>query len=131
VCKYVNQVFFDIKTLDEEKHEEATGVGNERILDNLRRLCEAFPELPVTVRTPVVPAFNDSAEEIRAIVDFLDDLPGSVGYELLPYHRFGEAKYAQLGKVYPYRDLEPPGSEQIRALERILRREDEAVKDRH
>jgi pyruvate formate lyase activating enzyme len=131
VCRYVSQVFFDIKTVDEEKHREATGVGNVGIRKNLRRLCEAFPELPVTVRTPVVPGFNDSPEDIRAIVDFLDELPGSVSYELLPYHRLGEAKYRQLGKVYRLRGLEPPPAGKMAALRRILKREEEAVRDRH
>jgi len=126
VCKYVNQIFFDIKILDEEKHEVGTGVGNERILKNLRRLCETFPELPVTVRTPVVPSFNDSPEDIKAIMDLLDDLPGSVGYELLPYHRFGEAKYAQLGMVYTYRGVEPPDAEQMEVLREVVRREEES-----
>ena len=131
LCKHVNQVFFDIKTLDEKKHEEATGVGNERILENLRRLCEAFPELPITVRTPVVPDFNDSPEDIRAIVDFLDELPGSVAYELLPYHRLGETKYEQLGKVYCLCGLEPPGAEKMETLKQILGREEGAGTDRH
>jgi len=130
-CKYVDQVFFDLKIMDKEKHEEATGVGNERILKNLRRLCETFPELPVTVRTPVVPNFNDSPEDIRAIVDFLDELPGSVAYELLPYHGFGEVKYAQLGKAYRLCGLEPPGAGQMEALRQVLRREAEDGTDRH
>jgi pyruvate formate lyase activating enzyme len=123
-CKHLNQVFFDIKILDKEKHEEGTGVGNERILENLRRLCETFCELPVTVRTPVVPNFNDSPEDIRAIVEFLNDLPSSVDYELLPYHRFGEAKYDQLGMFYPYCGVEPPAAEQMEDLRQILRREE-------
>jgi pyruvate formate lyase activating enzyme len=130
VCKHVNQVFFDIKILDEKKHTEGTGVGNEGILKNLRRLCETFPGLPVTVRTPVVPNFNDSPEDIRAIQHFLNDLPGSVGYELLPYHRFGEAKYAQLGMVSPCCGIEPPEAEKMEDLRQILRGEEESGPDR-
>jgi pyruvate formate lyase activating enzyme len=130
LCKYVDQVFFDLKTLDEEKHQKATGVGNEGILENLRRLCETFPELPVTVRTPVIPNFNDSREAIRAIVDFLNELPGRVVYELLPYHRFGEAKYTQLGKEYHLSGLEPPGAERMEALKEVLGREERAGRDR-
>jgi pyruvate formate lyase activating enzyme len=119
----VNHVFFDVKALDRGKHQEGVGTGNERILENLEKLRETFPELPVTVRTPVVPDFNDSPEDIRAIAAFLDRLPGGrVEYELLPYHRFGESKYDQLGKVYPLQGLEPPGKEQIEDLRQILGR---------
>ena len=122
VCRHVNQIFFDLKTLDGRKHEEATGVGNGRILDNLRKLCATFPEMPVVVRTPVVPDFNDSPEDIRNIAEFLEALPGTVAYELLPYHRFGEGKYQQLGRVYPLAGLEPPCKERMEALRRTTRR---------
>ena len=124
VCRLVNHVFFDVKALDREKHEEGAGVGNERILENLGRLRETFPELAVTVRTPVIPDFNDAPEDIMAIASFLDRLPGGrVEYELMPYHRFGESKYSQLGKLYPLQGLAPPQREQIEDLRRILRRE--------
>ncbi len=119
VCRHVNQVFYDVKSMDSERHREGTGVGNERILANLRRLSEAFPELPVVVRTPVIPGFNDSPAEIRAIAAFVGGLPRPVGYELLPYHRFGEAKYRGLGRDYPLRELEPPSPERMAALSRI------------
>jgi pyruvate formate lyase activating enzyme len=122
-CRLVNHVFFDVKALDRRKHEEGVGVGNERILENLGRLRETFPELPVTVRTPVVPDFNDSPEDIRAIAAFLDRLNGGrVEYELLPYHRFGESKYSQLGKAYPLQGLEPPAKEHIEDLRQLLGR---------
>jgi len=124
VCRLVNHVFFDVKALDREKHEEGAGVGNERILENLGRLRETFPELAVTVRTPVIPDFNDAPEDIRAIASFLDRLPGGrVEYELMPYHRFGESKYSQLGKLYPLQGLAPPQREQIEDLRQILSRD--------
>lgn len=119
VFRHANQVFYDVKAMDSEKHREATGVGNERILENLRRLCDAFPTLPIVVRTPVIPGFNDSAADIRAIAAFVGGLPRPVPYELLPYHRFGEAKYRELGRDYPLPELEPPSEEQMAALSRI------------
>jgi pyruvate formate lyase activating enzyme len=116
VCAHVNQIFFDIKSMDPVKHRRNVGVENGPILDNFRRLCEAFPDLAVTVRTPVIPDFNDSPEDIRAIADFIDSVAGACPYELLPYHRFGEPKYHQLGKAYPLCDLVPPPDEHMRIL---------------
>jgi pyruvate formate lyase activating enzyme len=127
VCRHVDQVFYDVKTLDPERHREWTGVGNERILANLRRLCETFPELPVVVRTPVVPGFNDDVGSIRAIADFLERLPRPVRYELLPYHGFGESKYAQLGRSYALAGLEPPARARMAELARVA---EEARRDR-
>lgn len=121
-CRLVDHVFFDVKALDCATHEEGAGVGNRRILENLGRLRESFPGLPVTVRTPVIPGFNDAPGQIRAIAAFLNELPGDpVAFELLPYHRFGESKYSQLGKTYPLEGLEPPLKEQIEDLREILK----------
>lgn len=119
-CGHLDQLFFDIKCLDPIRHERGTGVVNPVILENLRRVREGFPELPITVRTPVVPGFNDSAEEIGAIARFLESLPGHLSYELLPYHRFGEVKYRQLGREYPLPELAPPSPEQMKRLRELM-----------
>jgi pyruvate formate lyase activating enzyme len=120
VCHHVDEVFYDVKCLDAARHRRGTGIGNERILENLRRLCEVFPTLRVTVRTPVIPGFNDAPEAIRAVVDFLNELPGSLCYELLPYHRFGEPKYTELGLAYPLPGVEPPSAARMADLNRIV-----------
>ena len=51
----------------------------------------------MTVRTPVIPDFNDNEAEIGAILSFLAPLP-PVSYELLPYHRLGSEKYRFLDR---------------------------------
>jgi pyruvate formate lyase activating enzyme len=122
-CRLLNHAFFDVKILDRMKHEQWTGVGNEVILENLQRLRTRFPELPLTVRTPVVPGFNDSPADIRAIAAFVEGLPGvPPEYELLPYHRFGESKYRHLGRIYPLDGLRPPSQEHIEDLRQLLKR---------
>jgi pyruvate formate lyase activating enzyme len=119
VCRHLDQVFYDVKSLDSAKHEDHVKVGNRLILGNLRRLCEHFPELPIVVRTPIIPGFNDSPEDVRAIAGLVNDLPGSRRHELLPYHGFGGPKYRQLGWEYPLRDLEAPTEEQMARLRKF------------
>lgn len=119
-CRSANQIFYDIKSLDSEKHKSETGVDNKPILKNLRRLCVSFPKRPITVRTPIVPGFNDSPEDVAAIADLLGKLSGSIEYELLPYHKFGEPKYRQLDKEYPLHGLEPPQQEAMAVLKGTL-----------
>lgn len=116
VCKHVDQVFYDVKSADSAKHEAHVQVGNELILRNLRKLCEHFPDLPIVVRTPIIPGFNDSPEDVGAIARSVSDLPGSRRHELLPYHGFGEPKYRRLGKDYSLRGLEAPTEEQMARL---------------
>ncbi len=90
-------IYFDIKAIDADRHIAWTGGNNRAILSNLERLADAFPRLAVTVRTPVIPGFNDDEAEIGAILSFLARLP-SVSFELLPYHRLGSEKYRFLDR---------------------------------
>ncbi len=101
--KYCNMLMFDIKSLDSAKHKEFTGVGNELILENFKAVRAAYPKMKIRVRTPVVPGFNDTVEDIQAIVDFLKDY--DVEYEVLPYHRLGTQKYTNIGMEYTLGDI--------------------------
>lgn len=102
-ARHLDELMYDVKCFDTRMHKKWTGVDNAVILENLARVREDFPDLPIRVRTPVIPGFNDNEEEIRAIRVFLDTLSG-VEYELLPYHRMGEAKYAYLSRRYELAD---------------------------
>lgn len=97
--RYLNSIYYDIKSVDKMAHNGHVGASNELILSNLTRLKETFPELLVRVRTPVIPGFNDSKEAIAEIVDFIRDM-FNVDYELLAYHRMGSPKYGYLGRNY-------------------------------
>ncbi len=103
-CGLLRELLFDIKVIDARKHKEATGVDNTLILENFRRVMEAFPKLSVCVRTPVIPGVNDTPEDIEAILDFLRPYP-RVTYELLAYHRLGTQKYAFLDREVPMGDV--------------------------
>ncbi len=97
---YLDYVMFDIKLMDEKKHIQYTGGSNRLILENIKILFEEFPHIPKRIRTPVIPTVNDTEEEIGAIREFLSPY-SNFTYELLPYHRFGQNKYAMLGRNYP------------------------------
>lgn len=99
-AKYLDTILFNIKSMDTVKHKMYTGFGNERILDNFYKLCRDYPNVAKKVRTPIIPGFNDSEEDIEAILEFIQDKP-NVSYEALPYHIFGKGKYKALGREYP------------------------------
>ena len=106
-CGLIDTLLFDIKCMDPERHKAHTGVSNHTILDNFRRICDAFPQLSIIVRTPLIPGFNDNEGDIEAILKFIPDIP-NVTYELLPYHRFGNRKYTYLGRECPMSDAVLP-----------------------
>ncbi len=123
VCNRVNQTFFDIKSINPQKHRLWTHVDNKLILDNFTRLVKTFPTMPLTVRTPIIPDFNDSGEDIALIRDFLRRTAPSARHELLAYHRFGEPKYQQLGKQYELAGVEPPSQETMTLLRSRARKQ--------
>ena len=111
---YLDLYLMDIKHMDSAKHKEYTGVGNERILENARKIAESGVEL--IIRTPVIPGFNDTPEDIKAISHFAKTLPGVREHHLLPYHRLGSDKYDGLGRKYSLKEIEPPSKEKMEYL---------------
>ena len=119
ICRHANRVFYDVKSMDAEKHMAFTGVSNGQILENLSRLSSRCPEIPIVARTPVIPGFNDRGKDISAILKFLRSIKTLKDYELLPYHKFGIPKYRQLGKTYLCPDRTPPSQESMERLRAI------------
>ncbi|MBJ7221511.1 MULTISPECIES: glycyl-radical enzyme activating protein [unclassified Brenneria] len=108
VAGYADAVYFDVKSLSDIRHRRFTRRGNRRILTNLLRLRRAFPGLPIHVRTPLIPGFNATWDDIKPIIDFILPL-AQVSYEILPYHRLGRDKYRLLGRDYfPAEQRLPP-----------------------
>lgn len=110
----VDLVMMDIKHMDSTVHRDATGVPNERILANARRLGEQ-PQ-PLIVRTPIVPGVNDTPADVATIADFVAGLPNLLYYELLPYHPMAKSKYRSLDLDYRGEDLPTPSAAQMAEL---------------
>ena len=62
VLPYVDVFSYDIKVWDSQRHKEATGVSNELILENLRKLTDAGAS--VFIRTPVIMEWNGTISRI-------------------------------------------------------------------
>lgn len=89
VLEYVDLVLYDLKHMDPLEHEKATGVSNNLILDNARKICHESRS-SLMIRIPIIPGFNDSLENMKSTAAFiLKDLNASISIHLLPYHRLG------------------------------------------
>lgn len=95
----IDYVLIDLKHHDSARHRAGTGVGNERIIENIRAVAQSA--LPYLVRIPVIPGFNDGIEDAAAFAHLLRSI-GVTQVQLLPFHQFGERKYALLGQQYHY-----------------------------
>ena len=114
ILPYLDTFLMDIKHMDSEKHQHFTGVPNEQILENARKIAQSGQNL--VIRVPVIPSFNATPEEITAIARFAQSLPGVTRLHLLPYHRLGTDKYDGLGRKYTLSAIEPPSNEQMERL---------------
>jgi pyruvate formate lyase activating enzyme len=92
-------LLFDIKHHDDERHRKGTGVGNGVILENLR--SSVSEGKPLLARIPVIPNYNDSLEDAEEFAKLLRSV-GLSEAQLLPFHQFGQKKYAMLDMAYHY-----------------------------
>ena len=111
---HIDTVLMDIKHTDPEKHKEFTTRDNGLILENARHIAREAKCL--IIRTPVIPTFNDTEDEIRGIAQFAKSLEGVKEMHLLPYHRIGSDKYAGLGRQYTMAHIAPPKKEHMERL---------------
>jgi len=111
VLPLVDLFLCDLKHMDAEAHRRYTGVSNEGILGNLRRLVASGAS--VVIRIPVVPGHNGTERNLRATARFIvDELGGRVRQiQLLPFRKLGEEKYASLGLPYPMKEFQAPPRE--------------------
>ncbi|MBQ7064576.1 MAG: glycyl-radical enzyme activating protein [Firmicutes bacterium] len=105
----------DIKHTNSAKHKAFTGVPNELILENARKVAEDG-RAQLIIRVPTIPGFNDTPAEIRDIARFAATLPGVKKLHLLPYHRLGQDKYSGLGRDYTLTEILPPSKEHMQEL---------------
>lgn len=98
-------VMGDIKLFDAEAHKKWTGIDNRLILENARRISRL--NLPLIIRTPLIPGVTDSPENLRRIADFVKTLENVHGYELLNFNPLGASKYQLLNMESAFSSARP------------------------
>jgi pyruvate formate lyase activating enzyme len=112
-------VLYDLKLMDEARHEAATGRSNRIILDNLKALSRMHSE--IWIRVPVIPGINDDEGNMEATASFISSLAAVRRVDLLPYHRIGEPKFARMGIAYTLAGLRAPSQQRLETLAEIFR----------
>lgn len=92
ILPFTDLFLYDIKAFGAELHRKGTGVSNELIISNFKKLSKITDMI---IRVPVIGGFNDSFEEMQKIIDLLKE-NGIKKAEFLPYHKMGENKYYAL-----------------------------------
>ncbi len=111
---YLDLVFFDIKHINEKEHIKGTGVSNEKIINNLKKLD--IKSIPIIVRIPFIPGYNSDVKVQQKIYKFVSKLNNVIRIEVLPYHRLGISKYKSLGKDYELEKINQVKKSEIKHL---------------
>ena len=96
VADAIDLFLYDVKLVDPERHRALTGIDNEQILENLRRLDESGAR--IWIRVPIIPGCNDTQADVAALGRLLVDLRSVERVQLLPFHAGGERKLERLGR---------------------------------
>ena len=118
VARYTNLFYYDIKSLDNEKHSMYTGAGNKIILDNLKKLSDEIKGDKIVLRAPLIPGYNDSAGEITEIYKLAQKLR-IYNIHLLRYNQSASAKYQWLNLPYKLGELNRQSDDYMNKLREI------------
>ena len=116
IIPYTDLFLFDIKHLDDDKHEKFTSVSNTLIINNFKMILDSGRD--VMVRIPVIPGFNDDDDHLEKIKSFISENIADNLRKicLLPYHRIGSSKYKRMNIPDRMEGVEPPSAERMEEL---------------
>lgn len=93
VIQLADLILFDLKIVDNKKHELYTGTGNSLIHTNLAHLAES--EVPFRIRIPLVNEITADDRNLDGIISILGN--NNVEIDLLSYHDRGKGKQQKMG----------------------------------
>lgn len=119
VADDVDLFLYDLKLMDDEKHQRFTGVSNGLVLRNLQWLSHQGHS--IIIRVPLISRINDDDENIFRMGEFVASLANRHPIDILPYHKVGIEKYARLKRTYRLPETQPPSDERIAEIAQVLR----------
>lgn len=118
VLPYTDLFLYDLKMIDDEKHQRYTGVSNKQVLTNLKYLSELGAR--IELRMIMVKGVNMADEDITEVISWLqkEDIK-LTGITLLPYHDFGRDKYRKLNRECT-QNFEKPSEAELNHIKNML-----------
>jgi pyruvate formate lyase activating enzyme len=109
-------VLLDIKSWDPATYRHVTHRDVAPTLAFARRLADRGTKM--WIRFVLVPGLTDDVANVDGVARFVAGLSTVERVEVLPFHRLGAHKWAELGLTFPLADTEPPDEalqERVRA----------------
>lgn len=115
----------DLKHFDNDKHQNLTGQGNEKVLNTIKYREKS--QKPFWIRYVLAPGWTDQKESLEEMARWLKKFKRMERLEILPYHNLGEYKYGELGKDYRLKGVKSPQENIILQTEEILKNQNAPV----
>ncbi len=120
ICEHTDLFLYDLKVINDEKHMKFTGVSNQLILENLKKLSDSGQK--VVARFPLVPGVNDDEKDILELGELVSSLNNVKELSILPYHKAGVEKSRRLGRPADSSFVNySPSTERLKEIEEILK----------
>ena len=113
-----DRVLLDWKYTDDAAYREHVGCSLTAVETFLAYLHTQ--KIPTTLRQVIIPTVNDTAENVQKLRAVAAAYPCVDGVELLPFRKICQAKYDNMGLVFPFGDLPEPSAATMAALNAIL-----------
>ncbi|MEW6234139.1 MAG: glycyl-radical enzyme activating protein [Candidatus Omnitrophota bacterium] len=110
----VDLFLFDLKLIDEKKHEFYTGVSNQPILSNLKRLADRGRN--IVIRFPLIPGITDAEDNLSPLIAHILSLRRIQTIHILPYHQTAQHKYKRLRLENRMNGVSPPSPDLVEAV---------------
>lgn len=120
VLEFVDLVLLDIKSFEPETYRTVTGVELAPTLALAQYLSEIHK--PTWIRFVLVPGLTDASSNIEGLATFLATLTNIEKVDLLPFHKMGEYKWAELGYEYTLKNTPIPTVEEVRSAIAIFQK---------
>jgi pyruvate formate lyase activating enzyme len=122
LIKLADLILLDLKLMDESDHRRYTGIPLKRVLLNAREIAQT--KKTIWVRTPVIPGYTDTEENVRHIARFIkSELPTVGRYELLAFNNVCAPKYQRLDRHWELEKESPMSEEKMERLVSIAKEE--------
>ena len=113
-----DRVLLDIKYTGDADYRAHVGCSLSPVLDFLAVLNERG--IPTTLRQVIIPALNDTQDNIRALARLRDAHPCVDKVELLPFRKLCSTKYEAMNLPFPLADTPEPTAEVMKTLTHCL-----------
>ena len=122
---FVDQIYFDIKIMDNALHKKHCGQSNDRILENYTALKQLADNnnVPLLPRIPLIPGITATKSNLTSIASFLT-AQGETQVSLLPYNPLWQEKAGKVGSFCNDNNSNNNGNNTINKSQSWLSKED-------